>query len=790
MAGRKSTVELPEGWIEEAKTSNRRKTKTFTNVETGQKFYSKAEVMRYVNRESISQVTPQKLSPKSTPQQPVKQSTPQKPSPKSTPPQPVKQSTPPQPVKQSTPPQSSRRKRLATEDEPEKETEPVITNETPDWLPSGWTMEVKPSKGSARDCKIYIEPSTGRKFYSKPQVLQHTKIPEQVDTTSKRTRSSRHGPEDSSLGKPKNPENGSPSKLKKVHDNSITKGKETVDDSPAELKERTDATLGDENPNFDWLPSDWKMVIKTKSSGQKYKCYIDPKTGSKFYSRPEVIKHLNVENSGGISLSKKIEVAASHGKSKKKVVIERGTPDKLPSGWIKEIKIERKGLGIRRDPFYTDPVSRYVFRSQNDALRYIETGDINSCAIKPKLRDELDWLSGDISPSPAAAAAVDGRKSQAQTTKRSRFEGKQTDTNSGTLETKSDNGGSTKRQRLSRSSSNKTNETLDDNTFKEEQQQPITPSPPKSQSRRKATSSRKAAYKTENSPADGNRTSGRKKAVTTTPKEPSVPSRSSRRISTQLKAEEEKVDQPEEVLPVQAEPISSFTVKPTLAETLNDALGIDVTNMSEGEGVEEEFSLTGVGNSPRKEETTKDELFQFGGSSWRDIDIIKEPEPESEPELELEPNWLDRPLDFVLNNLVNENSTATAPPTAPAPVPAPAPAAPPVVQDYFREHKKVDDDNQHNHDLGAPGFTNFNFLNQGNNIPASPASSQFTFLQSSNVSPSVNQSLSPANPLFHSGIMPSPANPLFPPNNNNDDNNQSPSMPANLIFPPGGFGFQ
>lgn len=34
--------------------------------------------------------------------------------------------------------------------------------------------------------------------------------------------------------------------------------------------------------------------------------------------------------------------------------------------------------------FYTDPVSGYVFRSKKDVMRYLETGDINQCACRPK----------------------------------------------------------------------------------------------------------------------------------------------------------------------------------------------------------------------------------------------------------------------------------------------------------------------------------------------------------------------------------------------------------------------
>ncbi|GMQ05314.1 hypothetical protein CsSME_00050392 [Camellia sinensis var. sinensis] len=84
--------------------------------------------------------------------------------------------------------------------------------------------------------------------------------------------------------------------------------------------------------------------------------------------------------------------------SVKKAVILRLTPDGLPPGWIKEIRIQRKANKTRKDPYYTDPVSGYVFRSEKDALRYLETGNFSTCAIKPKKREELEFLNGETSP--------------------------------------------------------------------------------------------------------------------------------------------------------------------------------------------------------------------------------------------------------------------------------------------------------------------------------------------------------------------------------------------------------
>lgn len=73
------------------------------------------------------------------------------------------------------------------------------------------------------------------------------------------------------------------------------------------------------------------------------------------------------------------------------VVVEKVVAEGLPEGWTKEIKVKRKnGTIIRRDPYYTDPVSGYVFRSMKDVRRYLDTGDIGRLAYKPPDKDEID----------------------------------------------------------------------------------------------------------------------------------------------------------------------------------------------------------------------------------------------------------------------------------------------------------------------------------------------------------------------------------------------------------------
>jgi len=43
-------------------------------------------------------------------------------------------------------------------------------------------------------------------------------------------------------------------------------------------------------------------------------------------------------------------------------------------------------IGSYFQQFYIDPVSGYVFRSKKDALRYVNSGDIDTCVLKPYKR--------------------------------------------------------------------------------------------------------------------------------------------------------------------------------------------------------------------------------------------------------------------------------------------------------------------------------------------------------------------------------------------------------------------
>lgn len=47
-------------------------------------------------------------------------------------------------------------------------------------------------------------------------------------------------------------------------------------------------------------------------------------------------------------------------------------------------------IGLHFQQLYIDPASGYVFHSKKDVLRYLESGDIDKCAMKPSRRQNQD----------------------------------------------------------------------------------------------------------------------------------------------------------------------------------------------------------------------------------------------------------------------------------------------------------------------------------------------------------------------------------------------------------------
>ncbi|XP_074317746.1 uncharacterized protein LOC141653793 isoform X1 [Silene latifolia] len=268
----------------------------------------------------------------------------------------------------------------------------------PEWLPAGWKLHVKLK--NHRKYKWYVHPDTHQKFYSKPAVLRYLK----------------HGTVDN-------------------NNNNNNNNSQDQQMEPVVANE---------------LPGGWTVQLRTRNKGRRkgtpYKCYIDPSSGSKFFSMPEVFRYLqSTQNNTGSSgqnerrftrhsssnrpldqvkaqkfsvegnmshmsktrASRRIfsaknerpvdkvkpketvvepivsqiskQPASRRLPSRKKEVVIENTVDKdLPSGWIKEMRKRVRGTQVvRTDPFYFHPASGLVLRSKVEVLRYLETGEIS-----------------------------------------------------------------------------------------------------------------------------------------------------------------------------------------------------------------------------------------------------------------------------------------------------------------------------------------------------------------------------------------------------------------------------
>ncbi|XP_023532849.1 methyl-CpG-binding domain-containing protein 13-like isoform X1 [Cucurbita pepo subsp. pepo] len=240
----------------------------------------------------------------------------------------------------------------------------MVSKGSPDWLPSGWTVQFKVQK-TGRKIRFYTNLESGKSFYSKDDVIGYIKS----------VQSQKSSPTSSRI-------------------------KTQSGNSPVQLTVKA-------NERPEWLPAGWKVESRTRMSGSNvggvYKCYIDPVTGNRFYSKPEVFRYLRTVKNKVCTLK---ERKTSNGKkSRTHVVIEHYKDEDLPPGWIKEIKIREKADGIRKDPFYIDPKSGYVFRSKKDVLRYLETGEISRHAFKPKegVDNDQESINHKIISSPSTA---------------------------------------------------------------------------------------------------------------------------------------------------------------------------------------------------------------------------------------------------------------------------------------------------------------------------------------------------------------------------------------------------
>ncbi|KAJ0048730.1 hypothetical protein Pint_16094 [Pistacia integerrima] len=313
----------------------------------------------------------------------------------------------------------------------------IMPSKSSERLPAGWTVRFKAQK-NGRKIKCYMNRGTGQTFFSKEDLLRYVKVERTLHEPKPSISSSRR-PSENSDSKVRIPKPNSDCSRRHSENSDIkVKIPKPISDCSRRHSENSNIKpVANENEHPDWLPDGWVVDLKTRKSGvligRPYKIYTDPLTGCKFFSKPEVLRYLesakrkncsskrketcNLESAKRKSCSSKrketcnLESARRRSCSSKqketrkkmcsasKVVVEKSTVDDLPPGWIKETKIRKNAFGVRRDPYYTDPVSGYVFRSKKDVFRYLETGEISRHAFKPAKRDAHDL---EALPSPAA----------------------------------------------------------------------------------------------------------------------------------------------------------------------------------------------------------------------------------------------------------------------------------------------------------------------------------------------------------------------------------------------------
>ncbi|XP_073027615.1 uncharacterized protein [Primulina eburnea] len=306
-------------------------------------------------------------------------------------------------------------------------------------LPNGWIKEImtRKSGNKIRKDAYYTDPVTGYMFRSKNDALRYLKTSDIGSCAVK-------------------------PKMRELGDLTLMQNKSPVDnvgftnlkpDVPSQCKFMRDEDCISEKKNkhtsamvkstsADGLPPGWIKEVKTSKSGNKIRkdsYYIDPVDGYVFLSKKDVLRYLETNDIASCAITPKrrkmdnfnlikngipvdnegetfskpeaplqvksiTDEGCSSEQNKGKpslaaVAAKSSSVDGLPPGWIKEIRASKSGNKIRKDPYYTDPISGYVFRSKKDVMRYLETNDIGSCAVTPKRRepDDLKLIESKIS---------------------------------------------------------------------------------------------------------------------------------------------------------------------------------------------------------------------------------------------------------------------------------------------------------------------------------------------------------------------------------------------------------
>ncbi|CAM0907755.1 unnamed protein product [Alopecurus aequalis] len=131
-----------------------------------------------------------------------------------------------------------------------------------------------------------------------------------------------------------------------------------------------------------WLPDGWVIELRAggKMMDKMYKFFVHLPTGMRFFLKEDVLRYVN---EGTISSCDVKGLCDTISEDNILAQVEFN-PDGLPKGWVKEVIFRKCNDGIRKHPYYTDPVSHLVFRTLKSVMSYLETGEISKHAYIPR----------------------------------------------------------------------------------------------------------------------------------------------------------------------------------------------------------------------------------------------------------------------------------------------------------------------------------------------------------------------------------------------------------------------
>ncbi|CAN1847000.1 Methyl-CpG-binding domain-containing protein 7 [Linum perenne] len=201
-------------------------------------------------------------------------------------------------------------------------------------LPEGWIVQKRRRRlpsfgGSPVFDKYYIEPHTGRRFRSLPDVHRYLKEDEGYV--------------------------GTPMAIKSRHDqNNMQVVPSAYDDG---------SQLG--------LPLGWFVELRPRSDPSKFdKYYIEPQTGRRFRSIPDVQRYLERDPATPIAIKSR------HDQSNMQTVpsaFKSGSQFNLPCDWLVELR--PRSDGSRLDRYYIEPGTGRKFRSLVAAQKQVEEAE-------------------------------------------------------------------------------------------------------------------------------------------------------------------------------------------------------------------------------------------------------------------------------------------------------------------------------------------------------------------------------------------------------------------------------